>query len=166
MEEKLNKMIWKTEEEMQIALKERLDSWKPGYSRDGFILQANGIFEYNGIKYLINVLRYFNHTNKFTPMGSRISDAHVVVETPIETKPLADLVQGIDGVYDFLYHDTNHSFNDGQPLEEQIEVCHKWAKEDIDSLLGGKISQILNKGIEDLQKVKDKLDKIAGEKKK
>ena len=95
-----NKLIWKSEVEMQTELKEMISSWKQGESRDGKIISAKGEFIYCGIKYLVIVLRYYNHTNKFTNMGrSRISDSHAVVEYPEETKPIVDLVTGIEGVY-------------------------------------------------------------------
>lgn len=157
----MNKLIYKTEEAMQKELKERISNYKPGYSRDGYVEKAEGIFEYKGIKYLLKIIRYFNHTEKFTKMGDRIADCHVVVEFPKETKPIVDLVSGIEDVYDFLWHDTNHSWNDNQTLDEQIEECHKLAKEDIDSLLGGEIAKKINDSIEKLRSVKEKLDELA-----
>ncbi len=154
-------LIWKSEEEMQKELKERIDNWKKGYSRDGYIQRAEGKFNYKGICYLIRVLRYYNHTNMFTNIsGEKVSDSHVVVEYPEETKPIVDIVSGIDGVYDFLYHDTNHSHNDNQTMDEQIEECHTLAKEDIDNLLSGEISKKMNEGIKRLQEAKDKLDNV------
>lgn len=160
------KLIWETEENMQKLLQEHIKNWKQGLSKDGFVERAKGIFEYKGIKYLIKVNRYFNHTDKFVPMNSRISDSHAVVEYPKETRPIADLVEGIEGVYDFLYHDTLHSFNDNQTIEEQIKLCHKWAKQDIDSLLNGEISKKLNKGIKKLQEVRKKLETLRSKDKK
>lgn len=154
-----NKLIWKSEEEMKKELKERIKSYKEGQSRDGYILSAEGKFNYKGIAYLISVLRYYSHTNKFTNISrDRISDSHAVVEYPDETKPIVDLVNGIEGVYDFLYHDTLHSWNDKQTIEEQIEVCHKWAKEDIDDLLDGEISKRIDEGIKRLEETKKKLN--------
>ncbi len=154
----MNELIWKSEEEMQKELKERIASWKPGQSRDGKIVSAEGKFVYKGINYLIMVLKYYNHTNKFTTMcSSRISDSHVVVEYPDETKPILDLIAN-EFESEFLYHDTLHSWNDNQTTEEQIEVCHKWAKGDIDNLLGGEISKRVDEGIKRLQDIKNKLD--------
>jgi len=152
-----NKLIYKSEEEMQKALQEHIKNWKQELSRDGYVERASGIFEYKGIKYLIKVLRYFNHTDKFVPMSRRISDSHAVVEYPEETRPIVNMVDGIEGVYDFLYHGTLHSFNDTQTIEEQIELCHKWAKKDIDSLFNGKISETLDEGIKKLQELKKKV---------
>ncbi len=155
------KLIWKTEEEMQEELKKRIDSYKPGDSKDGYVLSAEGTFVYRGIAYLVKVIRYFNHTNKFTAIGrDRISDSHAIVEYPNETKPLVELIPQ-DYSCEFLYHDTNHSWNDKQTVEEQIKECHKLAKADIDNLLDGEISKKINEGIEALQKIKDKLDKIV-----
>ncbi len=155
-----NKLIWKSEEEMQKELQERINSWKQGLSKDGYVLHAKGEFNYKEIKYLIKVLRYYDHTNRFTSIGSRISNSHVVVEYPEETKPIVDLVYGIEGVYDFLYHDTLHSYNNNQTTEEQIEVCHRLAKEDINSLFNGEISDKLDEAIKKLRELKDKLEKI------
>lgn len=153
-----NKLIWKTEVEMQEELKKRIDSWKQGDSKDGFVLRAKGKFVYRGIAYLINVLRYFNHTDKFVPMGrERISDSHANVEYPDETQPIVDIVSGIEDVYEFLYHDTNHSHNDNQTIEEQIKECHDLAKADIDSLLDGEISKKLDIAIDKLQEIKTKI---------
>lgn len=151
------KLIWKTEEEMQTELQKRISDYKPGYSRDGFVVRANGKFVYRGIAYLINVLRYFNHTDKFTPMGQNISDSFANVEYPEETKPIVDIIPS-DYSYEFLYHDTNHAYNDNQTVEEKIEVCHELAKKDIDSLLDGEISKQIDNGIKALQEVKKKLD--------
>lgn len=151
------KLTFKTEEEMQTELQNRISNYKPGYSKDGFILRANGKFVYRGIAYLINVLRYFNHTEKFTSMGQRISDSHANVEYPDETKAIVDIIPS-DYSYEFLYHDTNHSHNDNQTIEDQIKECHILAKRDIDSLLDGEISKEIDRGIKALQKVKKKLD--------
>jgi len=152
------KLIFKTEEEMQKELQERIDNYKSGYSRDGYVVRASGKFNYRGILYLINVLRYYNHTNRFTPMGQSISDSFANVEYPDETKLIVDIIPN-DYSYEFLYHDTNHAYNENQTVEEKIKECHKLAKEDIDSLLDGKISKEIDKGIQKLQEVKDNLNK-------
>ena len=151
-----NKLVWKSEIEMQKELKKKIESWKKGFSKDGYILSATGKFTYRKIVYLIKVLRYYNHTDKFTNMGNRISDSHVVVEYPKETKPILDLIPS-DFETEFLYHDTLHSHNDKQTIEEQIQECHKLAKQDIDNLLDGEISKRIDEGIKILQKVKKKL---------
>ena len=157
------KLIWKSEEEqLKEFEKEKATRDRKKYGRDGKILSAEGKFVYKGVVYLIKVLRYYNFDDGFTTMGSeRISDSHAVVEYPDETELIVNLVSGIEGVYDFLYHDTNHSFNDKQTIEEQIKLCHKWAKEDIDSLFSGEISDILDKSIKKLQELKIKLKKIV-----
>jgi len=158
-----NKLIWKSEEEQLKELeKEKATRDRKIYGRDGKILSAEGKFVYKGVAYLIKVLRCYNFDDGFTTMGNeRISDSYAVVEYPDETKLIVDLVSGIEEIYEFLYHDTNHSFNDKQTLDEQIKLCHKWAKEDIDSLFSGKISDTLDKSIKELQELKIKLKKIV-----
>lgn len=155
------KIIWKTNEEMNEALNKRIKEWKDGYSKDGYIQAGEGEFVYRGIKYLIRVLRYYNHTDKFISMSSRISDKHVVVEYPEETKPIVNLVQQAVEFSEFLYHDTLHSWNDNQTCEEQIEECHRLAKEDIDNLLDGDYIKIVEKKIADLQEVIKKLKQVS-----
>lgn len=152
-----NKLVWKSEKEIQEKLKERIESWKEGLSKDGYILSAEGKFIYRKIAYLIRVLRYFNHTNKFTKMNRRISDSHVIVEYPKETEPILDLIPR-DFETEFLYHDTLHAYNDKQTTEEQIEEGHKLAKRDIDNLFDGEISKRIDEGIKKLQEVKRKLN--------
>ncbi len=153
------KLEFKSEEVMQKELKERIDSHKKGQSRDGYILRAEGEFTYRGIAYLIKVLRYYNHTNKFTNIGrDRISDSHAIVEYPDETKPILDIIPS-EYECEFLFHDTLHSYNDNQTMEEQVEVCHKLAKGDIDNLLDGEISKRIDEGIKRLQEIKKKLNK-------
>lgn len=126
---------WQTEEQMQLGLKKRIDEWKEGQSKDGHILRAEGKFTYKGIAYLIRVLRYFNHTNKFVSMGlDRISDCHVVVEYPEETEKLVEAIKSIEEYSEFLYHDTLHSHNDNQTVEQQLEECYRLAKGDIDNI--------------------------------
>jgi hypothetical protein len=98
----------------------------------------------------------------FTPMGkNRISDCHCVVEFPEETKPIVELVQtASEYSSEFFYHDTSHSFNDNQTVEQQIEVCHEWAKEDIDSLVDGKLAKEIDDKIARLNEVKDRLNQL------
>ncbi len=154
----MNKLIWKSEEEQLKELNERINNWEEGKSKDGYILCAEGCFIYKRIKYLVKVLRYYNHTNKFTSIHrERISDKHCVIEYPNETKPIVNLVSSVEGVYDFLYHDTLHSFNDKQTIEEQIKLCHKLAKDDINNLLSGEIEKKIDESIKRLQNIKRKL---------
>ena len=127
-------MKFKTEEEMQKDLAERIAKWKEGFSKDGYVEKADGEFEYKGIKYLIKILRYYNHTDKFTSMSSRVSDSHCVVEYPDELKDLVDAVKDVEEYSEFLWHDTLHSYNDNMTIEEQINECHRLAKQDIDDL--------------------------------
>ena len=65
-------------------------------------------------------------------MGQNISDSFANVEYPDETKPIVDIIPS-DYSYEFLYHDTNHSWNENQTVEEKIKDSHNMAKEDIDS---------------------------------
>ena len=75
MVKKINKLIWKSDEEQDKELEERINNRKDGQSKDGYIICQEGKFDYKGILYLIKVLRYFNHTDKFKPISSeRISD--------------------------------------------------------------------------------------------
>ena len=154
-----NKLVWKSERKMQEELKKIMESWKRGFSKDGYILSAEGKFVYRKIAYLIKVLRYYNHTDKFTNMSRRISDSHAVVEYPKETEPILNLIPR-DFESEFLYHDTLHSYNDKQTTEKQIEECHKLAKQDIDNLLDGEIGKRIDEGIKRLQKVKKKLSGV------
>jgi hypothetical protein len=153
----VEKIEWKSEEEMQRELQNNINGWKKGYSKDGFIQAGKGEFSYKGIHYLLRVIRYYNHTNKFCSMLGRISDKHVVVEYPEETKDIADLVKSIDWYSEFLYHDTLHLQNDDQTVEEQILKAHELAKKDIDNLYSDYFEKELNNKISELHKIKDKL---------
>ena len=152
------KLEFKSEVEMQKELQERLDSWKQGQGRDGYILVAEGEFEYRGIIYFIKIMRYYSHTNKFTTVGrGRTSEYHAVVEHPDETNKIIDLIPNYFES-EFLYHDTLHSWNDKETTEEQIETCHKLAKQDIDNLFDGEISKRIDEGIKRLEEAKKKLN--------
>jgi len=147
----IEKIEWKTETEMQEELKKRISEFKSGQSKDGYVIKGEGIFTYKNIKYLIRVLRYFNHTDKFKPIDThRISDCHSVVEYPPETLKLVQLIESINNDYEFLYKDTLHSWNDNQTIEEQLNECHRLAKEDIDS-----IPQIINDTENKLKQLKE-----------
>lgn len=157
----MNDLIWKSEEQQQKELKERIESWKPGLSRDGYIVVASGEFLYKKIAFQIHVLRYYNHTDKFCPLGSeRTSDKHAVVEYPEKTKPLVELLKSLDiGFEYFLWHDTLNSWNEKQTCEEQIGVAYKFAKEDIDSLK--KVPKLINSKIKELKEAKKKLRELT-----
>lgn len=153
-----NKLIWKSEKEQLKEFEEVKKTRDRKYGRDGKIVSAEGKFVYREIFYLIKVLRYYNFVDGFTNMGrDRISDSHAVVEYPDETKPIINLIP-YEFESEFLYHDTLHSWNDKQTTEEQIEECHKWAKEDIDKLLDGEISKRIDEGIKRLKEIKKKLN--------
>jgi len=131
-----NKIKWKTEKEQLEELEERKFSQdRKKYGRDGYIQVASGKFKYKGIFYLIKVLRYFNMDDGFKPIhSSRISDYHAVVESPKETEELKNLVDGLEEFSEFLFHDTQHTYNDKQNIAEQIQECCRLAKADINSL--------------------------------
>jgi hypothetical protein len=159
----IGELVWKSEQEQIKEVEEIKKTRDKDYGQDGKIVVAEGKFVYRGIAYLIKVLRYFNYRNGFTTMGrDRISDHHAVVEVPDETQPIIDLIPR-DYESEFLYHDTLHSWNDKQTTEQQIKVCHDWAKKDIDNLLDGEISKRIEEGIKTLQEAKDELDKKAKE---
>jgi len=154
------KIVWISEEEMQNKLNNKIKEWKPNFSKDGYIVAGEGEFEYKGIFYLIKVLRYYNHTNRFTSMSSRISDKHVVVEYPEKTKSLKALISSIEEDSDFLYHDTLHSWNDNMTIEEQIDECHKMAHEDIDKVKSNYFIDLIQEKILSLENLKVELIKI------
>lgn len=156
----MNELKWIPEEEQQKELKKRIDEWKTGYSKDGYVLSAEGTFTYRGIAYLIRVLRYYNHTDKFCAMGKRISDKHVVVEWPDQTKEIVEFAHSVNEYSEFLYHDTLHTYNDNQTVEEQIQYAHKLAKEDIDGLLSDEYTAILDNKIKRLTELKQQLKEL------
>jgi len=148
-------MKFKSEEEMQEELKESIRTRKPDQSRDGYITAAEEVFEYTGVKYMIRVLRYYAHDGFGSIHRSRNSDYHVVVEYPDETKETHELVG--DYISEFLYHDTLHSWCDNMDLDQQIEYCHKLAKEDIDDFFDGAAITAVNNQIADLEEKREKI---------
>ena len=68
------------------------------------------------------------------------------------------MVSGIDGTSEFLFHDTLHSWNDKQTIEQQIEICHNWAKDDINNLLDGELGKRLDEAIKKLQEIKNNIE--------
>jgi len=162
----MNKIEWVSEKEQEDELARRIVNWKDGLSKDGYVLAGEGTFVYRGIRYIIRILRYYNHTDKFVPIHSkRISDKHVVVEYQEETKSLVEIVKEIEEYSsEFLYHDTLHEHNDKQSLEEQIEEAHQLAKDDIDSLFNGKFMKKLDDRIKRLKELKLKLKRIGDKK--
>ena len=157
-------LIWKKEKDMQKELEETLKKRKEHEGKDGFIVSAEGKFTYRGISYLVKVLRYFNHMQKFTPMGSqRVTDSHAVVEYSDESESLSRMIPN-DIYPDFLYHDTLHSWNDTQDIDKQIRVCHNLAKQDIDNLLDGDlIDGVKGKIIEQIAQLNETLEKLTEE---
>jgi len=129
------KLIWKSEKK-QIKefnhIRKTRDREK--YGQDGFIISAEGIFQYWGVKYIIKVLRYYRFSDGFMPMGNRKSSFHAVVEYPKESKKYVDMALKRDKYSEFLWHDTLHFWNDSQLIDEQVAECHELAKKDIDSI--------------------------------
>lgn len=155
-------LAWKSEMEMRQELTKAISEWVDGKSKDGYVLAAEGKFFYKGIAYLIKVLRYYNHTNRFVPLGSnRISEYHAVVEYPEETAEIVNAIPD-DLRSEFLYHDTLHLHNDKQTVEEQVEECHRMAERDIDDFLNGELSKQINDRIGQLQTLKAKIEKLEG----
>lgn len=161
----MNKLIWKTEKQQQRKLWERRTKKKTNskLSGDGHVLAAEGTFQYKGINYLVQVLRYYTLSDGFKPMMSgRKSGYHAVVEFPEETKWLKNLAEDLGMDYEFLYHDTLHFQHDKMNKEEQIEDCHRVAKDDIDRAFTDFPTKI-GKIYPDLSPLAVKLNKIAKE---
>jgi hypothetical protein len=128
------KLIWKSEQEQVKEFEYIKKTRAERFGRDGYVVSAEGIFQYWGIKYLIRVLRYFTYSDGFKPMGTRKSSFHTVVEYPEESKGYVNMALTRDKYSEFLYHDTLHMWNDLQSVDEQIAECHILAKRDINSI--------------------------------
>jgi hypothetical protein len=157
-------LSWKSELEMCNELNKRISNWKDGQSKDGYVLAAEGMFVYRGVAYSIFILRYFNHTNKFTTLGSeRVAECHCVVEGTKDIKELIELLPE-DVRSDFLWYDTLHHWNDKMSVEEQTEECHHKAKEDIDRLMDGKIFDAMERKLIELRSqidvIKSKVEEL------
>lgn len=125
-------------EKEQIAELKKIEATRDfaNYGRDGLLQLGRKKFIYKGINYEIAIIRYYTlKPIAFKRMGSeRITDCHAVVEYPKETESLRNLIHKLDEYSEFLYHDTLHRRNDKQTIEEQIEICHRMAKADINSI--------------------------------
>lgn len=140
------------------------------YGRDGHIKAASGIFEYKGVKYSINVLRYFilppigiNVTiSCFRPMGlgGRISEYFANLEFPLETKELREVIKMITPESSFLWNDSLNSYCDQMDINQQIEEMHRIAREDIDGLEG--YDTIIDAEIRRLEDVRLRLHAMRG----
>jgi len=129
------RLIWKSEKKQLKEFEHiRRTRDREKYGQDGFIISAEGTFQYFGIKYLIKVLRYYRFSDGFMPMSIRRSSFHAVVEYPKESKKYVDMALKRDKYSEFLWHDTLHFYNDLQSIDEQIDECHRLAKKDIDSI--------------------------------
>lgn len=149
---------WLTEEQQKEKLKERIASWRKGYSRDGFITVAENTFSYKNVPYVIKALRYYNHTGQFTPMDDRKTDLHFVVESTKDLEEFADKYEKIIGGA-FLWHDTMHCIDQDLTAEEQYERIHQWAKESIDFLYY-EAWTVAQKKIEEINDFLDEMNKV------
>lgn len=162
---KENKLIWRSEGDMAKDAYDYFKKREGNESMDTYVIKAEGLFRYKGIAYLIKVLRYNSH-GQFKPMDSgRISESHVVVEYPDETKWLVNIIQGLPFHFynpysEFLWHDSLHTQYDGMSVEEQVEAMQKTAKADIDAIFDGKIDGVLDGQIEELMKAKKTLEEL------
>lgn len=136
----MSELVWKSEDEQRADLIKQESRDRNIWGNDGHIQAATGLFEYKGIKYEINVLRYYilnshGRPTGFCPMGSRKSEYFANLEYPEETKSIVEVVKLIrEYSSSFLYNDSLHSYADYMDVDEQIESMHKRAREDIDSL--------------------------------
>jgi len=126
-------------EEIMQKLKEeenKRDFSKSG--RDGILEIGRKVYEYKGVKYeiAIAILQYYtlNPINLKRNIGWREEGLYAVVEYPEETKELVNAIEQLNPYREFLYHDTLHTHNDKQTIEEQVIECHDIAKCDIDSI--------------------------------
>ena len=177
----MNELIWRTEDEMQAELVTIEDTRDFNmYGRDGHVLAATGEFEYKGMKYTINVLRYYilanpkesrldpedlsnSRVSKFCPMGMRNSEYFANLEYPESMREVVATVHLIRKYSnDFLFEDSLHLHQDMMNLDEQIADMHKEAKIDIDSL--PELPNDIDKQIASLEEVKRKIStmKIYG----
>jgi hypothetical protein len=160
----MNELIWKTEGIMQEELnKIALERDFTRYGCDGNILAATGIFEYKGMKYVVNVLRYYiikqyERKGYFIPMSIRKSEYFANLEYPDDMKEIVLLVKSVKEYSDtFLYNDTLHSYADSWNIEMQVNKMHEEAKSDIDSLpkLIDEIDEKILKLVEIRKQIKD-----------
>ena len=167
----IQQLTWKTENEMQKELENEeksRDYEKYGY--DGHITSAIGEFEYKGIKYIVNVLRYYvlanpkiGRSSKFTSMGHRESEYFANLEYPESMNDIVKMVKKVREYSSFLYNDTLHSYCDKMDIDEQIQEIHNIARRDIDSL--PKLLDEIDEQIMDLTEIRMKMKKIIGGKK-
>ena len=70
------------------------------------------------------------------------------------------LLLEIDGdeFSEFLWHDTNHTWNEKMTVEEQIKCAHKLAQFDIDSLK--KVPKLIDKKIKRFKELKEMIKYI------
>ena len=157
----MNELIWRPEYEQKADLVKQESRDRDKWGNDGHIQAATGVFEYKGIKYEINVLRYYilnshGRLTGFCPMGSRKSEYFANLEYPDETKPIVEVVKLIrEYSSSFLYNDSLHSYSDEMDVEQQIEKMHQIAREDIDSLM--KLDEEIDAKIKALEEVKQRV---------
>lgn len=143
-----------TMEEINARLMERKKNWKPGNSRDGFMLLGRKTYTYQNIEYDVVIMAYVCD-NQIAPMGKRIP-YHACLEHPAQTKEFVKLVEGVEQQYgEFLWYDTLHSHNDSMTIEEQIEECHQQARQDIDG-----VPQYIEKAYAKIEEIKANIKKL------
>lgn len=147
----------KSEEEQLNDLEERKQNQdRKIYGRDGKIIAGEKKFVYKKIEYLVKVLRYYNLDDGFTKLGNRLTSFHAVVEPTEKSQELKSVIDKIDDWSEFLYHDTLHSWNDKQDLDEQIQECHRLARKDINRL-GTHYFKLIEDRIQKLINIKTEL---------
>lgn len=163
-------LVWKTEDEMCAELKkiEEIRDYD-NYGYDGNIQAATGEFEYKGIKYIINVMRYYvlanskrgDFVSKFTPMSRRSSEYFANLEYSDSCKELISAIKIIREYTEFLYCDSLHSYADTLDIDEQIVSMIDQAKRDIDSIKDYLI--LADTKIKDLEAAKMLIAKVVGD---
>lgn len=113
---------------------------KPGnYGNDGIVEIYREEVVYKDIRFNIIVLRYFAVNREKNGsislwQGKVINKIgkHVVVEG---FSKLSSTLENLLDLYDFLWHDSLHSFMEDLTLKEQWSLMLKLAKKDIDKLI-------------------------------
>lgn len=163
-------LVWYKESKMQAELqKEAKTRDRDKYGNDGHMLAATGEFKYKGIKYTINVMRYYILNSHGRPTGfttmsrDRDSEYFANLEYPESTKDVVEVVKLIREYSSaFLYNDSLHSYCDNMTIAEQIDAMHKIAHEDIDSL--STLTAEIDTKIKALENIKLKVKIVGGTK--
>ena len=157
---KIKGIIWKTEEEMKKKIEDHEKIWKKGLTRDGFVVAGRGEFKHKGIKYKINILRYYTLNEGFKSMSS-CGEYNANLEH--DKSELSELVESVsseltDCWSDFLFADTMHIYNEGMSIEQKVEDMHERARDDIDNI--GKYETLIETKIAKLSELGRKLKEL------